>query len=515
MSSSAAGISPEQPSLLDLVIAAGLGSLGSDPPADIVDAGLRRYVELVGAGDPLRMASARSEAVRTLKDAGLRAHGQLVDAAFKAARSASAPAGGSGQALAWEDPEPWSDPVDGAVLLEELVRTFSRFLTLPEGAATLLALWTIHTHAHDAFYVSPVLAITSPQKGCGKTTTLDVLSALVARSLPTSNVSAAALFRAIDKFRPTLLIDEADTFLDGKDELRGILNSGHTRSGAFVLRCVGDDADVHRFPTWAPKAIAKIGKLPDTLADRSIHVELQRRTPGETSEIVRGDRLQAELEPLKRRCMRWALDHLEVLREADPLVPPELYNRAADNWRPLLAIADAAGGVWPELARLTASRQAQQRESDDAPAVLLLADVRDLFDRRGSDRMFSADIVAALVQMEERPWPEWSRGRPLTAPTLARQLRTFRIQPKQIRIGEISAKGYLLASFQDAFRCYLPPEAKQAKQSSNGAEDPGLANRNSAPSVSGAALGEKPHGSSVVSVVSGPEGEPTREILLL
>ena len=511
----AAPVPLETTPLIDVIVASGLGNLGSDPPLEAVEVGLRRYVELIGDCDPLRMAGAREEAIRTLKDAELAAPARLVDAAFQAARPASESAGGSGQTLTWDNPEPWSDPVDGAVLLEELVRTFSRFLTLPEGAATALALWTIHTHAHDAFYVSPVLAITSPQKGCGKTTTLDILSALVARPLTASNVRAAPLFRTVEKFRPTVLIDEADTFLDGNDEVRGILNSGHTRSGAFVLRCVGDEFDVRLFSTWAPKAIAKIGKLPDTLADRSIHVELKRRLPGETSEIVRGDRLGAELEPLKRRCMRWASDHLDILRGADPPVPEGLYNRAADNWRPLLAIADAAGGVWPERARLTASGQAQQRESDDAPAVLLLADVRDLFARRGLDRLFSADIVSALVGMEERPWPEWSRGKPLTAATLARQLRPFGIQPKQIRIGDTSVKGYLLADFQDSFRRYLPPEAKRAKQSSGDAENPTLADRNSAPAVSSADSGDMPHGSSVVSVVSGPGGEPRREILLL
>ena len=63
---------------------------------------------------------------------------------------------------------------------------FPKFLVLSEGAAEALALWTLHTHAHDAARISPILAVTSPQKRCGKTKTLDVLGPLVRRPLPAS-----------------------------------------------------------------------------------------------------------------------------------------------------------------------------------------------------------------------------------------------------------------------------------------------------------------------------------------
>ena len=99
------------------------------------------------------------------------------------------------------------------------------------AAATALALWTLHAHAHAQFTVSPVLSLVSPEKRCGKTTTLYVLGALVPRPPPASNMTTAALFRAIDRYRPTLLIDEADTFLEQNEELRGVLNSGHSRMG--------------------------------------------------------------------------------------------------------------------------------------------------------------------------------------------------------------------------------------------------------------------------------------------
>jgi hypothetical protein len=157
------------------------------------------------------------------------------------------------------------------------------------------------------------------------------------------------VFRVVEVARPTLLVDEADTFLPGNDELRGVLNSGHRRGGS-VIRVVGEAMEVREFSTFAPAAIAMIGHLPGTLADRSIAISLKRKRADEPVDSFRYDRTQ-ELDQLARMCARWAADNIERLRAADPAVPANLYNRAADNWRPLLAIADAAGGEWPRRAR--------------------------------------------------------------------------------------------------------------------------------------------------------------------
>jgi len=146
--------------------------------------------------------------------------------------------------------------VDGAELLSEVAATFARYVALPPFA---VALWTVHTHALEGAAASPLLALTSPEKRCGKTTTLSLLARLVPRPLLSSNISPAALFRIVEKYCPTLLVDEADSFLRDKEELRGILNSGHTRDAAYVVRTVGDDNDPCRFSTWAPKAVALAG----------------------------------------------------------------------------------------------------------------------------------------------------------------------------------------------------------------------------------------------------------------
>jgi putative DNA primase/helicase len=186
------------------------------------------------------------------------------------------------EADALPSPDPWAEPVDGAELLDKLSKTAASHLILPTGAAETIALWTLFAHAHDSFHMSPVLGITSPTPECGKTTVLTFLGAVVPRCLPAANITPAAVFRAVEKWSPTLLIDEADTFLRDNNELRGILNSGHNRGCAFVIRTTGDNYEPKRFCTWGPKAVALIGKLPATLASRAIHIALRRKMSSET-----------------------------------------------------------------------------------------------------------------------------------------------------------------------------------------------------------------------------------------
>lgn len=161
--------------------------------------------------------------------------------------------------MVFPETEPWPEAVDGGELLAKLAATCRRYIVLPEHADVALALWIVFTHCVDAVSVAPILALTSPEKRCGKSTVLALLRRLVQRAMAAANISAAALFRAVEAWAPTLLIDEADTFMGATEELRGILNSGHTRDSAFVIRTVGDDHEPRRFSTWGAKAIALIG----------------------------------------------------------------------------------------------------------------------------------------------------------------------------------------------------------------------------------------------------------------
>ncbi len=364
---------------------------------------------------------------------------------------------GQGRALALPEPTPWPEPVDGAKLLSDIVAAVTSHVVMPAASADALVLWVLHAHAVDAFNITPRLAIMSPEKQCGKTTLLDVVACLVWRPLPTANATMASLFRAVEMQRPTLLLDEADRFVTGEnDELLGVLNSGH-RKGGSVLRTVGDDLEPRMFSTFSPCAFALIGRLPDTLEDRSVIIELRRRTVSEAVTLFRLDRA-GHLDALARKAVRWAADHLEELREVDPDVGA-LFNRVADNWRPLLAIADLAGGEWPDRARAAATAQ---RGLESSIGIELLEDIQAIFTEKGLDRITSEDLAGALAELEGRPWAEWGRAaKPISQNALARQLKKFKtddefpIAPLNIRLGGRVPKGYLLSQFGDAFARYL------------------------------------------------------------
>jgi putative DNA primase/helicase len=367
-----------------------------------------------------------------------------------------------GREVLFEDAEPWPQPVDGAALLDRLASTCSRYLALPDHASAALALWVLHAYTFEAWFTSPILAITSPVKRCGKTLLLAVLGALVPRRLFASNVTPAVLFRTIEKYAPTLLIDEADTFIRDSDELRGVLNSGHTRTTAVVIRAVGEDHDPRQFSTWCPKAIALIGKLPDTLGDRAIEVAMRRRMAGERVERLRQDRIESECLELRCRAVRWAADHVRELQDADPQVPVALHDRAADCWRPLIAIAEAAGGDWPSRARDAAQALSGVTDEADQPLpVLLLADVRTVFDAKGVDAMPSSELVKSLCALDSRPWATLGKdNKGLTTHALARLLTDFRIHPTKIRFGDDTARSYARRMFEDAWARYRPSEVE-------------------------------------------------------
>ena len=226
-----------------------------------------------------------------------------------------------------------------------------------------------------------------------------------------------------------------------------------------VLRTVGDAHEPRAFSTFAACAIALIGKLPDTIHDRAVVVDLKRRLPSEPVEAFRLDRT-AHLDDLARKLVRWAQDHGGGLAEADPAMPPGIFNREADNWRPLLAIADAAGGAWPERARLAALRCHDGADDSDAERlVLLLGDIKAIFEDAADDRLASADLTKRLVELEGRPWAEYGRtGKPLSQNQLARLLKPLGIAPEVIRIRTETARGYMLVQFAEAFERYLSQE---------------------------------------------------------
>lgn len=431
----------------------------SDPPPEKPAEAVARLAKLPRLDyDQQRAAEAGKLGVRvsTLDDAVAcaRGDGQVAEP-------------GQGRPLRISRPDPWPHAVDGAELLNAISAFFSRHVFLPPGAADALAAWTVHTYCFSYFRHSPRLGFTSPEKRCGKTTALDALALLVCAPVTTANVTAAALFRTIELAAPTLLIDEADTFLRENEDLRGAINAGHKRGGQ-VIRCVGDDAEPRAFSVFAPAAIAAIGRLPGTIQDRALMVRMKRATRAERPAPFDA-KAEVEAERLARMCARWIADHADKLPIFEPKLPPGLFNRAADNWRCLFAIAELAGGDWS--ARLTgASARLAPDDDDESRGIRLLDDIRAIFATRGTDRIASAELVEALVAIETSPWSDFSRGRPLTPAVLARMLGGFGLAPDTVRIGDRTPKGYYRHAFAEVWRRYLSDEPDTARPAEGGME---------------------------------------------
>jgi DNA primase (bacterial type) len=390
----------------------------------------------------------------------------VLDKLVQSERSRIQPVHGGlqGHALELDEIEPWPESLNGAEILKQISEVFSDYIVLPDGAADALALWCAHAHVFDGFICSPRLNISSPDKQCGKTTLRDVLAVFVPRPLPTENLTAAVLFRVVESHKPTLLADECDAWLRDNEELRGLLNAGHGRTGQ-ALRCEGEGNEIRAFRVFSPAVLCGIGSLPGTLYDRSIVIRLARAKPGEVRKRFDSRRTQTEQE-LCRKLSRFCADNRTLLQTADPELPAGLFNRLADNWRPLFAVAEIAGGDWPSRA---ASAFARLSSKDDVDAqgigVMLLTDIQKVFQDLPSHRIFSRDLVTGLCAMTDRPWLEAHRGRSITETWLARRLRYFEVRSKDLRIGTDRAKGYEVTDFVDAFERYVFPQEHSSRDS--------------------------------------------------
>lgn len=364
-------------------------------------------------------------------------------------------------------PEAWPEPVNGTELLTELKSAYEKYVILPDYASPALALWTLQTYAYDKFEFAPRLAIVSPEKRCGKSTLLTILSILANKALMTSNISSASIYRTIEVAKPTLLIDEADTFLRENRDMVGILNTGH-RTGGTVMRTEyrGKTAVPTRFKCFAPCAIAAINKhtLPGPLLDRSIVITMRRKLTSERTASLRIREVEAELYDLQRKCVRFMEDNAEGIAKMRPQMPAGLSDRAADNWEAMLAIADFVSPDWGSMARnaAVALHQINEQADDEASiGIQLLYDLREIFD--STEYMASVRICEKLGDMDERIWSRFGRRHePITTYHLGRLLRKFGIRSRDKRDGGRINKSYFLADLKEAFERYLPPPVRDA-----------------------------------------------------
>jgi hypothetical protein len=265
-------------------------------------------IERLAALDPIVYEVTRAEAAKRL---GMRAH--VLDRAVRKKRrelglETDNEDDGQGRAVKIVDVLPWHELVDGDMIATTLAAAVKTFAVLPDAAADAIALWTLHTWLVNSFMISPRLAVVSPTKGCGKTTVLRVLHKIVRRPKRAGSISPPALFRAVAKFQPTILLDETEKFIEHGSDLHGLLCEGHAQGGN-VMRVLGENLELREFAVFSAVAYARNGKLPDDLEQRSIVIEMQRRRADETVTDLRDDRC----EPLHR-----VARHPRTARQAGP-----------------------------------------------------------------------------------------------------------------------------------------------------------------------------------------------------
>jgi putative DNA primase/helicase len=373
-----------------------------------------------------------------------------------------------GTPSAWPhwDVDPWSESVDSERLLKAITERIRKYVMLTADQAVVVALWIIFTWVHDKAAVhSPILLVTSPEPNCGKSTLLGVISFLVRRSLVSVSIKGPALFRSIEKWHPTFIVDEADTSLVNNVDLKEVVNSGWTR-GQSVVRCDPDTLEPAPFSTFAPKAIGMKGRnLPDTTLSRAITIEMQRKLPGEkVADFFHLD--DADLKELRCKLSRWAEDNSEQLAAAVPAIPDGFHNRVRANWKLLLAIAELTGSA--EKARQAATAIENIQATFEASiGVELLHGIRKAFEAApGKETIFTRDLISWLVAEPERPWASYGRARlPITDRQIAKLLREHRITSDQLRVGEVTAKGYKRERFTEAWQRYPKPEDKPEAKS--------------------------------------------------
>lgn len=363
-----------------------------------------------------------------------------------------------------------------AHLLDE-VRTFlERFIAYPEPeAAVAHTLWIIHTYLIEAFENTPRLAFLSPEPGSGKSRCMELTEALTPRPVLSVNSSVAYVFRKIsdEAGLPTLLMDEIDAVFssgkgDGNEDLRGLLNSGY-RKGATAGRAAirGKEIVTEEWPSYCAVALAGLNQLPDTLMTRSIVVNMKRRRQGQKVEPYRRRVNQPEAQALSERIATFAACIWTQVSDAWPELPEGIEDRDADIWEPILAIADAAGGHWPETARSAAVVMvAKAKEKPATLGIKLLADIKAVMN--GADRISTADLLEGLHAIETAPWSNL-KGEPIDSRFLAKVLGKYEIPTNNtVKIGGRAVKGYQFHHLADAFERYLTsPVAPEVGNSGN------------------------------------------------
>jgi hypothetical protein len=367
---------------------------------------IRQLFLLLNSPNPNEAANARDKLDRLLLKWGLKWEdiGACVAIANeddeRRAREASAARAGSTATTS----APSGDDGSRINVLDLVLRLIELHINITPHERMAGALWLLHTYVFGNFSVTPRLALLSPVRGCGKTTLLTLLELLCRDPYKDDNITPASIYHLLGAREYTLLLDEGDNLgLFSNHVLRSVFNAGHRRGGSITRFISGRP---RKYTVFAPLATAAIGSLPLPLMHRSVVINMQRHPRG-GPKLQRLDEFDPVFPKARDLIKRWAANRKLDL---DPEMPYELHNRAADNWRVLLAIADdlkhGADGIRHDKAARAAAVALNAYMLDEDPAVVALADIRYVFDERDVGRIGSADLVAAMHTLDSM-WLDW------------------------------------------------------------------------------------------------------------
>jgi putative DNA primase/helicase len=362
-----------------------------------------------------------------------------------------------------EDLTPWDEAVDTAELLAAIETKFRRHVVASEAVIVAATMWTPFTYVVEIATHAPKLLLTFPEKDAGKSTALGVLQWMVQRPYPAVEATGAAIFRIVDRLKPTLLLDEGDTLFRRSTVLAHIINSSWTNNGAKIPRAKASGTGYDEYDVYGAQAISMRGtKAPDTTLSRCIICMIWPKLAGElVDKFTYKD--DDEFKVIRRKLQRWAIDNAVALRAAKPEFPPGFNNRVQTNWEMLLVIADLADGEWPKRVR-NAALELETGRDEPSEMTRLFAALRDGWGK--AQKRTSKSLCAVLAAHPSGEYADFRGKGPLSQHQLAALLRPFGIKPEHNLHLAGSAKdnqgGYLRSQFENAWARLLQKPSKDS-----------------------------------------------------
>jgi putative DNA primase/helicase len=351
-----------------------------------------------------------------------------------------------------EELKPWGEAVDAAELLASIEAKFCRYVVASDAIVVAAVLWTAFTYLIDIATHAPKLLFTFPEKDAGKSTALHVVRWMVQRAYAAAEATGAVLYRIIDRLKPTVLLDEADTLFQRRTALAHIINESWTNSGSKIPRARAGGKGFDEYDVYGAQLIGMRGlRMPDTTQSRCIVCLIWPKLASEEVEEF-NYRDDDDFKVIRRKLMRWAIDNAVTLRAAKPAFPPGFNNRVRTNWKLLLGIADLAGDKWSGRARKAALELETDRDEPSEMARLFAA-LRDVWGK--AEKRTSKSLCAALVAHASGEWASFRGKGPISQHQLAALLRPFGIRPAHnLHLAGRATDnqgGYLRSQFENAW----------------------------------------------------------------